>query len=493
MSGTSKIPMWIIGANKGNCMKKVLLPLLVALAAHADGAGGPFLQSAAFVSGNESLGSGALHSNLSLKEAIEIVKKENLEIRISGYDDQIKEYEARIAKGYNYGRLDLIQLAIRSNDAGNVFGFKLQSREASFGDFGAGEFNPADPNVLRIQPHDLNYPDARNHFQTKLSYQIPLYTGGKLTQYAKITEALHQLSKLDTSKTINAKIYETKKTFHDISLLEGFKKNLTIIHGNIAKLEETVKSMVEEGYAKKTDLLEVESRKADVERLLNQVNANEELAYQFLSFLLNRDVSSIELVDGLVPLPSLSDEEMLKRNLDIQKAQKGLEITQMAVKLQKAGFLPELGAFAEYSSADDKFANDFSDHDAYTVGFQFKWNLFNGMIDDNAYEKAKTENMKMKSQVELARKGIALAIAKTKTEIKSFDFDIESLEKELELANAIYENYLERYKEKLVSINDLLIKHSQQLEKVLKLQEAKNKRNERVFELEKIINGVSYE
>ena len=29
---------------------------------------------------------------------------------------------------------------MRSNDAGNVFGFKLQSREATFGDFGFTEF-----------------------------------------------------------------------------------------------------------------------------------------------------------------------------------------------------------------------------------------------------------------------------------------------------------------------------------------------------------------
>jgi hypothetical protein len=31
-------------------------------------------------------------------------------------------------------------MALRSNDAGNVFGFKLQSREANFGDFGFSDF-----------------------------------------------------------------------------------------------------------------------------------------------------------------------------------------------------------------------------------------------------------------------------------------------------------------------------------------------------------------
>jgi uncharacterized protein involved in exopolysaccharide biosynthesis len=77
-------------------------------------------------------------------------------------------------------------------------------------------------------------------------------------------------------------------------------------------------------------------------------------------------------------------------------------------------------------------------------------------------------------------------IDKIKTEIKSLESEINSLEKELDFAREVYENYLGRYQEKLVSINDVIIKQSIEIEKTLKLQEAKNKRNEKVFLLEKI-------
>ena len=435
------------------------------------------------------------YSDLRLEEAIKIVKKQNLEIQIADFDQKVAALQTKIAKGYNYGKLDLIQLGMRSNDAGNVFGFKLQSREASFADFGFDEFlyhwgagSPPDV-LLSTEPEKLNYPDARNHFQTKLSYMVPLYTGGKLTQYENISKALQKMSGLDKDAIVAQKLYQTKKSFYDIALLDSFIKNLTIIKNNIQKLQDTVKSMIEEGYAKKIDLLEVESKKASVERLLNIASLNRDLVYEFLSFLLDAKVSSIAAPSKEVDILSMSKEEMLKRNIDIQKAKKGYEIQSMMVDVQKSAFLPEIGFFAELSSSDDKPLNDLSDHDAYTIGFQIKYNIYNGQIDKNKLEQAKINKMKVKKQVSLAKKGIALKISKIKTEIKSYDFSIKSLKKELEFTQAVYENYLGRYEQKLVSINDVIIKQSEQIEKVLKLKEIQNRRNERVFELEKIANG----
>ena len=68
------------------------------------------------------------------------------------------------------------------------------------------------------------------------------------------------------------------------------------------------------------------------------------------------------------------------------------------------------------------------------------------------------------------------------------NFHIESLKEEIKLSKKIYENYLGRYKEKLVSINDVIIKQSQDIERVLKLLKVQNSRNQKIFELEKIAN-----
>jgi outer membrane protein TolC len=199
-------------------------------------------------------------------------------------------------------------------------------------------------------------------------------------------------------------------------------------------------------------------------------------------------VTSIQHIDEMAPMPIVNREEIQEDNLDIRKAKLGLEITDMAIKLQESNLLPEVGAFGEYSSADDSPFNEFFAKDSYTLGVQAKWNLFDGGINKNNLEKAKVENMKVYEQVNLAKKGIYLKVKKTLTEIKSKDADIKSLETQLEFANKVYETYQAQYQEGISSISDVLIKQSKELEVLLKLLTAKNKRNTKIFELNSIIN-----
>jgi len=150
---------------------------------------------------------------------------------------------------------------------------------------------------------------------------------------------------------------------------------------------------------------------------------------------------------------------------------------------------PMAGGFIEFATADDTFLGDASDHKSYSVGARLTWNIYNGGIDNANLQKAKVEYIKTKTQVQLARKGIGLQIAKIKTEIKSYNEKSNFLEKELTLANEIYRNYEARYTEKLASMSDVIIKQSGQIQKILELQMVKNKRNERIFALEKLANG----
>lgn len=426
--------------------------------------------------------------NLDIDQAMSMLKKNNLELKISHFNEQMKAYEAVAAEGNHYGKLDLSVSGMRSNDALNVFGFKLQDREATFGDFGFSEFDSTNPNILSVQPTDLNYPEARNNYMTKVSYMLPLYTGGKLTEYGRITDALHRMSQWDTQKLINEKIFQTKKAFYDISLVDNYILNLSQIIKNITRLESIVKSMGEEGYAQDIDLLEVQARRAEAESMYNQAKLNKDLAYQFLSFLLNTEVSSIKKVNDMAPIPKVDREEVESHNIDIQKAQLGLQISEMSMKVEEANYLPTIGAFGEYGSADNQMWNDFREKDSYTIGIQMKWNIFNGGIDAANIEKAKVNHLKVQNEVSLAKSGIALKVKRLETEILSKNADVKSYEKQLRFARKVYENYRSRYQEGIVSISDVLMKQSKELEVLLKLLTLKNERNTKIFELNSILN-----
>jgi outer membrane protein TolC len=427
--------------------------------------------------------------NLTLSTALEMLKEKNLELKISRFNEQMKAYEAKAAEGQNYGKLDISLTGMRSNDAGNVFGFKLQSREATFGDFGFAEFDMSGAtNPLPVAPEALNYPGARNYYQTKISYMLPIYTGGKLSEYGRITKAMQRMSKFDTQKLFNEKIFQTKKAFYDISLIQNYIYNLSKIIKNIKHLEDIISNMEKEGYAKEIDALEVQARLAEAQSMYNQAKLNRDLAYQFLSFLLNTEVKSIKKINEMAQMPKVSMNDVESNNLDIQKAKLGLEITKMAIGVEEANYLPTVGAFGEYSSADNTLWNEFTDKDSYTVGVQVKWNIFNGGVDNANLEKAKVNYLKVQNQVALAKSGISLKVKKLETEILSKNADVKSYKKQLHFAKKVYENYSSRYKEGIVSITDVLIKQSKELEILLKLLTVKNERNTKIFELNSIIN-----
>jgi outer membrane protein TolC len=421
--------------------------------------------------------------SISLEQALELIKKQNLELKAAGYGLQSATYSVDRAAAQDYGRLDLIQNISRSNDAGNVFGFKLGSREASFGDFGAAEFGfiPMDAPV-----QGLNYPDDRNYFQSKLSYSLPLYSGNKITAYQNMAKSMRRISLLEKEEQLNTKVYETRKSYFDMALLKRSLENLTIIFENISRLEETTREMISEGYAKNIDLLEVQSKKANIRRIIVELEANQELLYHYLSFLLNQEVSEISTPLYDLAEPDISAEEILRNSIDIQKAAAALELREQMLVAEESRYLPTLGAMAEVQTSDDTFLGDANDHKSYTVGLQFTWNLFSGGGDAAAIQKARVETLKMKTQSELARQGIALKVKEIQTKIQTANSEIKSLKSELSLSRQIYENYEGRYNEQLSSMSDVIIKQSSWLENVLQLLKAENSRNTQIFALERL-------
>ena len=425
------------------------------------------------------------NERLTLEVALQKVRQNNLELFAAKLDEEIASFEDEATRNSSFGSLDITQNALRSNDALSVFGFKLQSREATFGDFGFSSAVPLNPTT---QPTDLNYPKARNHFQTTVEYSIPLYTGGQMGAYQKITQSLKALKSLEKDQLQAQKIFEVKRSFYTLSLLEKHLEHLRIVDENIAKIQGLTIAMHEEGYAKKVDILEVEARKSDVERLIHQAKSNHKILLHFLSFLLNEKVSSIALVEEDVLMIQGSEKELLTRNHDVQKAYRGVEISHAQMDVAQSAFLPKIGAFAQYGSSDNRFLNDFSEKESYTLGIQLKWNLFKAGVDKAGLEKARVAFLKAKTMLSLAEQSSFLQWEKIVTQIEHETYEIEHLKKEYRLAQAIYENYAQRYAEKLVSIHEVMMKQSDEIGKMLKLREAQNRRNEKIFELETLIS-----
>ena len=440
-------------------------------------------------------------TDLDLQTAINLAKQNNFNVKIADYEKQIKQEGKDKARAYHFGSLDLSVNALRSNHPGNVFGFKLEAGEATFNDFGFGEFidnmnglmvqgsmAATKKKLLETKPQNLNKPKARTHFQTKLNYTLPIFVGGKIWRYNQIASGLVEMAQLDKQHAINEAVYQTKKTFYDLSLMESYITHLDVINANIAKLENMVKNMIAEGYAKKTDLLEVQAKRANVLRMLNTSKSYKDLTLEYLSFLINERVSSIDYKHLADPTNKITKEEALSNNLDLKKARLGVEITNAAIGVQTADFLPQIGAFAETGTYNETFLKDAKDKNYYTVGVGLKWNLFNGVGTYSAREEARLAYLQTQEKEQMAQKGKQLEISQVLTQIEALSFEERHLKKELELSQEVYKSYQERYKENLVSINDVLIKNASELQKLLELKKVQNEKYEKIFLLEKLAN-----
>lgn len=434
-----------------------------------------FLTTLALFANNQLLKQMKTVEGLTLKDALKKLEKQNIELKVAHFQTKIKEHEAEISSAYHWGRLDLQENIMESDDAGNVFGFKIASREVDV----TKDFNPI----------TLNNPESRAFYQTKLTYKLPLFVAGKISAGSEISEALKELSALDGEALKYKKIYELRKSFYDIALLKTFIIDLNKIQKNLKTIESVTRSMITEGYAKKIDLLEVKSKKASTQRLLTQSSGNLKLALEYVSFLLNEVVTSVD-TSSLKRLNLVEKEIDVKALTFVKKAALGLHISKELTTVANAGFFPSLGAFAEFSSADDSFTGAFSDHAAYTVGVQLNWNLFNGISSIHESQKARVQVLKSNQEFLLAQKALNLKIESLKTQIRSLDAELISLEAELKFQEQIVKNYHNRYVEKLTPITDVMRAESIHIQKVLEYKKIRNENSDKILQLHMLTQGL---
>ena len=409
--------------------------------------------------------------NLTLNDAIKILKENNPQLQIANLETMIKEYDISIASASSYGKMDVTVDTLSSDSPLNSFAFKLQNKDIKQADF---------------DPNKLNNPSASTHYDLKVSYTLPIFTGGLLSNYKNIASSMYQISKLDKKDVLNKKIFETKKTFYNISLLNKYIENLDIVSQNMKKLKKTISAMGKEGYAKKTDVLEINAKISTIKSIYKQGISFRDNAYHFLSFLLNDNVVSIVPIDSLVEYDSKdNNNDDAKNTINVLKAKQAVQIQDYMQNIQIASFLPKVGFFADMDMENDEFS-DFEN--SYTLGIRVKMNMFNGGSDFMKYQQSKIEYFKAKENLALAKKAFTLKAIKIISMIDYHKNEIQSLENRLKLSKRIYKIYKEKYKEGLSSINDVLIKQSEKMEVLSKLLKARSDFNSYVLELNYVEN-----
>ena len=362
--------------------------------------------------------------------------------------------DTKMIDSINYGKLAITEEFSRTNHSGYVFNSKLSSREASFRDFGFIQQNEG----IDVQPTDLNYPNDRNNFNTKITYDIPLFTGFKLSNQKDILRLQEKANELKYNLDKKSLELEVLKAYNSAVVAKDFVKALEKAKEAVLKIVESANAFHKEGFVTKIDVNEAKVYALNINSSLIEAKNNFQLALAYLIFLSSNDeISDVQELENIY-FDFPNKDELYKIALENRDEVKIQDIqvtaTKKNIEIAKSAYLPTIYSHLEYGFNDDRLTLD-KDKDYYMALVGVSLTLF----DD-------TRNIeKQKSKIEYAKATLNQEKLKDaiKLELKKAILDLEAKEAILEekieaknLANSVLEQAKLQYKNRLISMTTLL-------------------------------------
>jgi outer membrane protein TolC len=416
---------------------------------------------------------------VSFYEALDLTLKNNKELKAKKASLQDAKYTLEEAKAYDYGSLVFNENISRTNNSGYVFGMKLASREANFGDFGFSDFltplgmaiggasqgqAPSDMSgLLKTQPKDLNFPDARTNFETKLTYKVPIYTGNKLTNAKKMAKLQILAQKAKFSYDKKALGLEVLKAYNGAVASKEFIKATKKAKEATSSFVNFANELFKEGLVTSIDVKQAKVYDLDIDAKIIQTQSKYELSIAYLRFLTDDntidDVSDFQNIDVLAKSTKDAQNEAQQNREDFKWMKLNVDTMKNKISFDSANNYPMIGAQLEYGFNDNKL-NLNSDHDYYLGAIGLSYTLFDGGITSSKKQKAKIAYNKTKHYFEYMKTGIALEVEKNILTYKTKQKVLTQKRKAQNLSEEVLNQSEEMYKNHLINMSNLLMQQA---------------------------------
>ncbi|GAX87689.1 conserved hypothetical protein [Lebetimonas natsushimae] len=410
---------------------------------------------------------------VTFNEILKETMKNNLELKAKKLNIDKAKSDLEKAKGMEWGKFIFSEEISRTNNALYVFGMKLGAREATFRDFGFSDFLANMPGlmsgsvsgnqVLSIQPHDLNNPAPRSNFATKFVYEVPIFTGFKLTYAKKMAKLQILANKFKFNRDKNLLALEVLKAYNGAVAAKYFINALKKAKETTSSFVKMVENFKKEGMATDIDLLQAKKRDSEVDAYLEEAKNKYALALAYLRFL-SDDYEITDVSDFAVVISPDSDlnkliKTALKNRNDLKWMKKNVETMQKKVKFDSADKYPMIGAHLEYGWNDNTIANIRSDKDYWLAAVGLKYNIFDKSKDADI-EKSKLSALQTSYYYKYMKKGIALDVRQKYLNLKTKSKIIKNKIINKDLAEEILNKYTYMYKQGMINMTVLLMKEA---------------------------------
>lgn len=209
--------------------------------------------------------------------------------------------------------------------------------------------------------------DTRNMYAGTATLTQPLFMGGKIIAYNKITQYAEQLARSQHATGMQDVILSTDQAYWQVISLVNKKKLAESFLELVQRLDNDVDKMVAEGVATKADGLSVKVKVNEAEMTLTQVENGLSLSKMLLCQLCGLPLDTdLQLADENMEnlsLPETYTESSVDLALANREELKSLELASkiydQKVNVARAEFLPSIGLTANYLFTNPSLVNGF--------------------------------------------------------------------------------------------------------------------------------------
>lgn len=284
---------------------------------------------------------------------------------------------------------------------------------------------------------DALHTDTRNMYAGALTLTQPIFMGGKIVAYNKITKYAEQLAESQHATGMQDLILSTDKAYWQVISLVNKKKLAESFLKLVEQLDSDVDKMIAEGVATKADGLSVKVKVNEAEMTLTQVENGLSLSKMVLCQLCGLPLETeITLEDEnmkSLSLPAAEIESNVATALANREELRSLDLAgkiyDQKVNVTRAGFLPTVALTANYMVTNPSLVNGFERkfRGMWAVGAIVQipiWNWGEGMYKVKA----------AKAEANIARYQLADVKEKVELQVSQATYKVNEAAKRLNMA-----------------------------------------------------------
>ena len=308
--------------------------------------------------------------------------------------------------------------------------------------------------------------DTRNVYAGAITLTQPLYMGGKIRAYNKITKYAEELARQQHNGGMQEVIMSTDQAYWQVISLVNKKKLAEGYLKLLQQLDSDVEKMIAEGVATKADGLSVRVKVNEAEMTLTKVEDGLSLSRMLLCQLCGLDLSSpITLADEnmenipLIPTDTHFDLSTAYENRpEIRSLELATQIYKQKVNVTRAEHLPSIALMGNYMVTNPSVFNSFENKfkGMWNVGVMVQlpiWHWGEGIYKTKA---AKAEARIAQYQLQDAREKIELQVNQAAFKVNEAGKKLVMASKNMEKAEENLRYATLGFREGVIATSDVL-------------------------------------